>query len=239
MPKNKHEFSTKILALVCVLATVGALAATGQVLGDANDDGSLTIVDALFAARYYVGFDVQGIDLVAADVNCSGTVTIIDALYMAQHYVGLLTEFPCGTVPTPGETLEPVPTPDPTPEYTPAPNASYVIHVSAVAVNGSAAGPLAVSISAAGAVEGSFRAPFDIGPFDAPFTVSLNAPSTYYTTRLYVFYGIMVESVRYSSTISVTADDAFPERTVVVRYYDDMAAMTAITTPLPSPNPTP
>jgi hypothetical protein len=67
----------------------------GANLGDVNDDGSVTIVDALLIAQYFVGLDPAGFIQANADVNCSGSIDIVDALVVAQYYVGLISSFPC------------------------------------------------------------------------------------------------------------------------------------------------
>jgi hypothetical protein len=64
-------------------------------LGDVNNDGTITIIDALLTARYYVDPDPETFDPSLADVNCNGSIDIIDALLMAQYYVELITVFPC------------------------------------------------------------------------------------------------------------------------------------------------
>jgi galactosylceramidase len=61
--------------------------------GDVNGSGTVDIVDALLVARYYVGLDPSGFDLLHADTNCDGAIDIIDALLIAQFYVGLITGF--------------------------------------------------------------------------------------------------------------------------------------------------
>jgi hypothetical protein len=65
----------------------------GSILGDVNADGSVTIVDALLTAQYYVGIELDGFIVEAADVDCDNGVDIIDALLIAQYYVGVITEF--------------------------------------------------------------------------------------------------------------------------------------------------
>jgi hypothetical protein len=62
--------------------------------GDVNDDGNITIVDALMVAQFYVGLPVT-INQAAADTNCDGNITIVDALRIAQYYVGLLASLDC------------------------------------------------------------------------------------------------------------------------------------------------
>ena len=59
--------------------------------GDVNRDGTVTIVDALMTAQYYVGLNPPGFYAGAADVNDDGVINIIDALMIAQYYVGLIT----------------------------------------------------------------------------------------------------------------------------------------------------
>jgi hypothetical protein len=61
--------------------------------GDANDNGTVDIVDALLIAQYYVGLNPSGFVQANADVNCSGTIDIVDALLVAQYYVGLISQF--------------------------------------------------------------------------------------------------------------------------------------------------
>jgi hypothetical protein len=64
-------------------------------LGDVNDDGSISIVDALLVAQYYVGLTPLVFLVERADVNCDGSVNIVDALRIAQYYVGLVTSLSC------------------------------------------------------------------------------------------------------------------------------------------------
>ena len=73
---------------------------TVGVQGDANGNGSVTMVDAMLIAQCVVGLiDCGSIDQTMADVNCSGGVTMVDAMLVAQYVVGLIDEFPrssCG-----------------------------------------------------------------------------------------------------------------------------------------------
>ncbi len=63
-------------------------------MGDANSDGRIDIIDALLIAQYYVGLPVI-IDGNAADTNCNGTLEIVDALLVAKYYVGLVSGIYC------------------------------------------------------------------------------------------------------------------------------------------------
>ncbi len=65
----------------------------GATLGDVNHDGSITIVDALLIAQYYVGLNPSSFDISASDTNKDGIVNIVDALLIAQYYVGLISGF--------------------------------------------------------------------------------------------------------------------------------------------------
>ncbi len=81
---------------LCNTTTAGTLTigATGTP-GDVNGDNSVTIVDALQIAQYYVGIPVTNFNSAVADVNCDGSITIVDALRVAQYYVGLITSLVC------------------------------------------------------------------------------------------------------------------------------------------------
>ena len=76
--------------------------------GDVNSDGSITIVDALLIAQYYVGIIPEVFDENAADVNADESINIVDALLIAQLYVGLINELPgCGETPSPTPSEQP------------------------------------------------------------------------------------------------------------------------------------
>jgi hypothetical protein len=62
-------------------------------LGDVNNDGTITIVDALLIARYYVHLDPDNFDRTKADVDCDGGIDIVDALLISRYYVNLISEF--------------------------------------------------------------------------------------------------------------------------------------------------
>ena len=66
----------------------------GALIGDANCDNTIDIIDALSTAQYYVGMAPTLFDIPAGDVNVDDTVDIVDALLIARYYVGLITELP-------------------------------------------------------------------------------------------------------------------------------------------------
>ena len=60
-----------------------------QLLGDADGDGDVTILDATVIQRKDVSLSVAYIDDVAADVDGDGNVTIIDATFIRRFLAGL------------------------------------------------------------------------------------------------------------------------------------------------------
>jgi hypothetical protein len=62
-------------------------------LGDVNSDGTISIIDALLTAQYYVKLEPDNFNPAHGDVDCDGGIDIIDALLIAQYYVELITEF--------------------------------------------------------------------------------------------------------------------------------------------------
>jgi hypothetical protein len=97
------------LILCCFLAFFFGITGVNaqSIIGDANGDGAVNIIDALVIARHYVD-STAAINVSLSDVNCDGAVDIIDALRVAQYYVGLLSSFTC-TNPTPAPVLNYVP----------------------------------------------------------------------------------------------------------------------------------
>ena len=62
-------------------------------LGDADGDGDVDIIDALQVARYDAGLNPSPFDEANADVDCDSDIDIIDALQIARHDAGLIGGF--------------------------------------------------------------------------------------------------------------------------------------------------
>lgn len=86
---KKTEFMVLLLLLFCLAQTLPALC------GDVDSNGSITIVDALMIAQYYVRIPPSNFDMNAADTNSDGDIDIIDALRVAQYYVRLNVQLNC------------------------------------------------------------------------------------------------------------------------------------------------
>lgn len=89
-----------VFLLICMLTSWGfssALSAVaapthGYLLGDANDDGELTLKDVLLVRRFVAGvIGEKDIDFIAADTNSDETVTLGDVLTMRKAVAGVLT----------------------------------------------------------------------------------------------------------------------------------------------------
>ena len=63
-------------------------------IGDANSDGQINVLDAMKAAQYIVG-NIKGtaLNINAADVNGDGLITVLDTMQIAQFVVGEITRF--------------------------------------------------------------------------------------------------------------------------------------------------
>jgi hypothetical protein len=65
-----------------------------MILGDVDQVGTISIMDALLVVRFYIGIPTQNFNELLTYTDGNGTVEIIDALFIAQYHVGLITEFP-------------------------------------------------------------------------------------------------------------------------------------------------
>ena len=64
-------------------------------LGDANEDGEVNSIDAMYILQYDVELiDASEINLVLADVNGDGKVNSIDAMYVLRYDAELIEKFP-------------------------------------------------------------------------------------------------------------------------------------------------
>ena len=70
--------------------TIAATFAPSVIPGDVDDDGTVTMLDALLAARAAVGITtLTGSAFQAADVDHNGTITMMDVLLIARIAVGI------------------------------------------------------------------------------------------------------------------------------------------------------
>jgi len=86
IPSNDPDTATAVVTLT----------GTKIAIGDADGNGTMNIVDALFVARSAAGLTVGTFYPAAADVNCDGTVNIVDALFIARKAAGLTVTGWCG-----------------------------------------------------------------------------------------------------------------------------------------------
>ncbi len=97
----KNITRTKSIILTLIVIACSAFAASGEIMlasgsplvGDANKDGNITIVDALLVAQAYVGITGAEAYPPFGDPNGDEAVDIVDALLVAKYYVGIITEF--------------------------------------------------------------------------------------------------------------------------------------------------
>ena len=91
----------RIIASVLLCAVVLTLAcpaasASGIILGDADNDGEVTIIDATCIQRTLAGLPVTAYVEKASDADLDGEVTILDATAIQRWLVGLDKLYPIG-----------------------------------------------------------------------------------------------------------------------------------------------
>ena len=69
---------------------------TKLLLGDADDDGMVDVIDATVIQRVLNYIDVSSYNENAADVDRSGEVEIIDATYIMRYSALLTVPYPIG-----------------------------------------------------------------------------------------------------------------------------------------------
>ena len=115
---SKLSAAVSVLLIAAVLMFAGTVAAAeGILLGDVDNDESVTVMDSSFIQRTLAGLNINGIfSESAADIDGNGKIEIIDATYIHRYLTDLETPFPIGVRPTEPPTASPtaVPTQRPT-----------------------------------------------------------------------------------------------------------------------------
>lgn len=81
------SFWALTLAVTLVTATYGRISAEPQALrGDANNDGSITLADAIYLGKYLFAKGPAPIPD-SGDANCDARVDFLDAIYLVNYVV--------------------------------------------------------------------------------------------------------------------------------------------------------
>ncbi|MBR6603833.1 MAG: acetylxylan esterase [Clostridia bacterium] len=91
------------------------------VSGDINDDGEITVADAVLLAQYLAGWEVE-INADAADCNGDGEITVADAVLLAQYLAGWEVDLVGPSAPVIPDDPDPDPDPNPDPDPDPDPD---------------------------------------------------------------------------------------------------------------------
>lgn len=108
-----YKLSKTISVLFCAvsLAFTGAIAfASGTLLGDVDNDGRVTIMDATILQWKLADIsksDDTSINATAADIDSNGEIEIMDATYIQRRLASIETPYPIGVLPTTQPTLPP------------------------------------------------------------------------------------------------------------------------------------
>lgn len=85
---------TKVSGAVTISVTTTKSETSGYILGDADGNGIVTILDATYIQRALVGVSVPAdFSEVAADVDGDGNMTILDAVYIQRYLVGVAVPY--------------------------------------------------------------------------------------------------------------------------------------------------
>ncbi len=88
---------TKVTGAVTITVTTEKSSTSSYILGDADSDGEVTILDATYIQRALVGITLPSpCDEAAADVDGDGEMTILDATFIQRYLVGIPTGFDIG-----------------------------------------------------------------------------------------------------------------------------------------------
>ena len=114
--KLRKILSLMIIAAVLLIAFTAVASADNAeyLLGDADGDGTVTVIDVTFIQKTLAGIPVNGsFSEKAADVDGSGRVEITDATYIQRWLADLDAPYPIGTlIESPSETPTQMPTDD-------------------------------------------------------------------------------------------------------------------------------
>ncbi|MBE6738557.1 MAG: hypothetical protein E7566_07935 [Ruminococcaceae bacterium] len=66
------------------------------IIGDANSDCEVNIIDALDIKRFILGLSVESFDKDLADADCNGNVNVKDATAIQKYLAGIPTGYPIG-----------------------------------------------------------------------------------------------------------------------------------------------
>ena len=74
---------------------LNALTITVGLLGDADSNGVVNAIDAMYVLQYYTGAnDGSALNLDVCDVDGNGVVNALDAMFILQYYTGAIAQFP-------------------------------------------------------------------------------------------------------------------------------------------------
>jgi hypothetical protein len=85
--RNQIQYSLGWAGIVCLLIALlsSPLAAQEYVCGDANDDGTTNIADAVYIIAFVFGGSAPPIPYDAGDADGSGVVNVSDAVYIVEY----------------------------------------------------------------------------------------------------------------------------------------------------------
>lgn len=111
--KNKPALlSTVLILAAAIIVSVLALSATvtafaGNLLGDADNDGKVTIKDVTCIQRFLAELATGEISEAAADVDGNGEINISDATFIQMWLAEMETPYAIGVQPTEPTTVMP------------------------------------------------------------------------------------------------------------------------------------